>query len=100
MAQNKHYDTTHRARAQGAHTFLLAKEIAHDECDIFEFFNVKVRAGYRINSTWGIFTYTSPLDEVETRGRKRKVTSDEVREADAILRDETLGLEGKALIWD
>lgn len=42
-------------------------------------------------------TYTS---EVETRGRKRKVTSDEVREADAILQDDTLGLGSKALTWD
>lgn len=37
---------------------------------------------------------------LETRGRKRKVRSEQVREADAILQDDELGLEGKALTLD
>ena len=36
----------------------------------------------------------------ETRGRGKKVTSEQVQEADAILQDDALGLEGKALTWD
>ncbi len=34
---------------------------------------------------------------LKTRGRKKKVTSEQVRKADAILQDDALGLEGKAL---
>lgn len=37
--------------------------------------------------------------EVETRSRKRKATSNQVREADAILQDDSLGLEAKGLSW-
>lgn len=37
--------------------------------------------------------------EVETRGRTRKVTSDQVREADAILQGDSLGLGAKGLSW-
>lgn len=48
MAQNKHYDTPHRARVQDAHAFLLNKEIAHDERNILEFFNIKEWVGYQI----------------------------------------------------
>ncbi len=40
MAKREQYDTPHRSRVQGAHEFLVAKEIEHDERDIFEFFSV------------------------------------------------------------
>ena len=36
---------------------------------------------------------------VDTRGRKEKVASEQVREADAILPNDSLGLEGKAPPW-
>ena len=40
MAKRQQYDTPHRSRVQGAHAFLVAKGIEHDERDIFEFFSV------------------------------------------------------------
>lgn len=38
MAKRQQYDTPHRFRVQGAHEYLVAKGIEHDERDIFEFF--------------------------------------------------------------
>ncbi len=79
MAQNKHYDTLHRARVQGAHAFFFAKGIAHDERDIFEFFNVKKRTGYRmIQSGASSRTHHYSVVDVKTWDQKRNVISDEV----------------------
>ena len=97
--EKQHYDTPHRSRVQGVHAYLVAKEIPHDEREIFEFFNVKPRAGYRMLEPGASSRTFHHSVEVETRGRKRKVTRDQVREADAILQDDSLGLEAKGLSW-
>lgn len=39
-------------------------------------------------------------DANETRGRKRKVTDEQIHEADSILQDRDLQLEGKRLTWE
>ena len=44
-------------------------------------------------------TYANSV-ALETRGRKRKVTSKQVLEVDTILQDDMFGLEGKELTWD
>ncbi len=48
MAKRQLYDTPQRSRVQGAHEFLAAKGIEHDECDIFEFFFVTQQSWYRM----------------------------------------------------
>ncbi len=40
------------------------------------------------------------LVEIKTFGQRKKVTSDKFQEADAILQDDTLSLEGKTLKVD
>ncbi len=98
MAQNKHYDTPYRARVQSAYVFLLAEGIAHDECDIFEFFNVKKRKSHRMIQLKAFSRTHHHSIKVKTRGQKKKVTSDKVRNPNIILQDDILGLEGKTLI--
>ncbi len=100
MAKRQQYDTPHRSRVQSAHEFLVAKEIEHDERNIFEFLSVTQRSGYPMIEPGAPSRTYANSSALETRGRKRKVTSEQVREADAILQHDVLGLEGKALIWD
>lgn len=78
----------------------MAKGIEHDERDIFEFFSVTQRSGYRMIAPGAPSRTYANSGALETRGRTRKVTSEQVREADAILQDDELGLEGKALTSD
>lgn len=94
----QHYDTHHRSRVQGVHAFLVAKEIPLDEREIFEFFNVEPRAGYRMLEPGASSRTFHHSVEVETRGRKRKVTSDQVREADAILQDDSFGFGSERIV--
>ena len=100
MAKKQQYDTPHRSKVQGLHEFLVAKGIEHDERDIFEFFSVTQRSGYRMIEPGTPSRTYANSGALETRGRKGKVTSEQVREVDAILQDDVLGLEGKALTWD
>lgn len=44
-------------------------------------------------------TYTNS-SALKTYGQKKKVPSEQVREVDAILQDDALGLDRKALTWD
>ena len=100
MAKRQQYDTPHRSRVQGAHAFLVAKGIEHDERDIFEFFSVTQRSGYGMIELGAPSSTYANSGALETRGQKRKFRSDQVREADAMLQVDSLGLEGKALTWD
>ncbi len=62
----------HQARVQGAHSFLCAKGIAYDECDIFEFFNKEEQVGYRMIP--GVFSRIHHHSvEVKTCGQKKKL---------------------------
>ena len=84
MAKRQQYDTPHRSRVQGAHEFLVAKGIEHDERDIFEFFSVTQRSGYRMIEPGAPSRTYANSGALETRGRKGKVTSEKVREVDEI----------------
>lgn len=77
----------------------MLKRFARDERDILEFFKHtrSERATELFNLGHLHVHIHHHLVGVETRERKGKVTSDEVREADEFLQDETLGLEGEAL---
>lgn len=77
---------------QGAHEFLVAKGIEHDKRDIFDFFSVTQRSGYRMIEPGATSRTYANSGALETHGRKRKVTSEQVREADAILQDDELGI--------
>jgi hypothetical protein len=59
---------------------------------------VAERAGYRMIES-GASSRTHDPSKPETRGRKLKVTSEQVREADHLVQDNDLQLEGKRLTW-
>ena len=101
MPRESHYDTPQKAKVQGAHQFLVVKGISHDVRDIFGEFNVEERAGYRMIEAGSSSRIRHNIIELnETRGRKSKVTGEQVREADHILQDDDLMLEGKRYTWD
>ncbi len=97
MAKRQLYDTPHRSRVQGAHEFLVAKGIQHGEHDIFEFFFVTQRSGYRMIEPGAPSRTYANSGALEICSRKKKVISAKVREADAILQDDELGLKKEAL---
>lgn len=76
--RKQHYDTPRKSRVQGAHEFMLAKGIPHDPRDVFDHFEVKERAGYNMIKP-GAPSRTYHNSSVETRGRKQKMTSEQVR---------------------
>ena len=86
---------------QGAYRFVLAKDISIDPREIFQHFCIRSeRQGYKIiryGASSRRIHYYSTL--VETRGRKSKVTGAQIQEADHILQDEGLELEGKRYTW-
>ena len=95
-----HYDTPIRAKLQGIHEYLLDEGIVHDPRNLFKKYGVSERAGYRIIRK-GASTRTRHHTElIETRGRRSKITGEQVREADRLLQEDELQLEGKRLTWE
>lgn len=60
---------------------------------------MKERAGYNMIQP-GASSRTHHISGFEARGRKYKMTSEQVWEADHLLQDDDLGLEAKALPWE
>lgn len=48
LIQKTHYDTPQKSHVQGAHEYMLTREISHDLRNIFEYFSMKERARYNI----------------------------------------------------
>lgn len=91
-----HYDTSQKAKVQGAYQFLVARGISFDPRDIFRQFDIRSdRQGYKIIRDGASSRTRHNSELIETRGRKSKITSEQVREADHILQDESLQLKGK-----
>ncbi len=80
-----------------SYQYLVKHEIPFDPRDIFADFGVPDRTGYRIIQEGA--SARRHLDN-ETLGRKRKVTEAQIDEADKILQDEDLQLEGKRYTWE
>lgn len=94
-----HYNTPTKAKVQGAYQFMRNHDIPFQPRDIFKEFGVSDRQGYAI-----IQSETSrrrhSTDTIETRGRWSKLSGPQVSEADHILQDGELELEGKRLTWE
>ena len=96
-----HKDTHLKAKVQGAHQYLSAKGIPHDVRDIFKEFGVRSeRAGYKMLEEEASSRKRHHISEInDTRGRKSKVTGEQVREANQILQQSDLELEEKIYTW-
>ena len=95
-----HYDTPTKAKVQGAYQSLISHAIPFDPRAIFQEFGVAERAGYNIIKSGASSRTRHNSSLVETRGRKRKISDDQLKEADHILQDQDLQLEGKRYTWD
>ena len=96
----KHLDTPRKARVQGAIEFLKAKEIDVKKEDVFEYFEISRASGHRLIQSGASSRRRHNQNIIETRGRKLKVSGEQVTEADKILQEIELQLEGKRLTWE
>ena len=98
---NTHYDTATKAKVQGTREFLFAHDIPHDVRDIFKQLGVRSdRTGYKMLEEGASSRTHYNTDVIETRGRRGKLTADQILEADSILQDRGLQLEGNRYTWD
>lgn len=93
------YDTPQRAKVQGANEYCRAKGIEEDSRDIFKFFGVKERPGYKFIEPGAPSRTRHNQDLIETRGRKHKMTGAQVAQASQLLEDSDLGMEAKGMNW-
>ena len=96
MPQKSQFDTPKRAKVQGALKFIKAKELAVSNDEVFIFFEVPRITGYRLIDEPSRTRHNQDL--IETRGRKSKTTGAQTAEADKILQESEVELEGKRLI--
>lgn len=79
---------------------MLDEGIVPDPRDLFKKYGVSERAGYTIIQKGASARTRHHSDRIETRGRKSKITGEQVREADRLLQEDELQLEGKRLTWE
>ena len=97
--KNTIYDTPKKARLQGAYEYLRYKQIPEDPREIFDFFNIKERSGYKIIEEGAPSRIRSHQGLNETRGRKYKMSGRDVARASELLEDTDLGMEAKGMTW-
>ncbi len=92
-----HYDILIKTKMQEAYQFLVAKNISFDSRDIFKKFDIRnERQDYKIIKDSNARTRHNS-DLIETRERKFKMTSVQIRETNQILQKEELKLKEKRL---
>ncbi|KAL2047773.1 hypothetical protein ABVK25_011385 [Lepraria finkii] len=96
----KTYDTPQKAKIQGAEQYMRAKGIPHNPRDIFDFFDVEERPGYKFIEYGAPSRTRKNQDIIETRGRKPKLSGADVRETDHLLEEGGLEMEAKAMAWE
>ena len=95
-----HYNTVQRSKIQGVHEWATTHGIPHEEPEIFEFFEVKKRAGYTIiQPVASARTRGNNPDLNETRGRKGALSGADLQEGDHLLQEDALGMEAKGMSW-
>jgi hypothetical protein len=93
-----HYDTPTKAKVRGAVEFLEAKGIPHFKSEMFDHFNVKHRQGWAMISEASEDRRHHNTDGEEHRGGPRKITNQQLKEMDRIIREE--GFEARKLSWE
>ena len=93
------HPTPKKARIRGTIDFLESQGIKGKKEDIFRFNGVSHRTGYRLLNSDSSRTHhyiAISANENDHRGRKKIITSEQIREMKQIL--ETEGLESRSLI--
>ncbi|KFZ17649.1 hypothetical protein V501_01617 [Pseudogymnoascus sp. VKM F-4519 (FW-2642)] len=91
-----HHKTPTRAKVLGAIEYIEKRGLRQNKSDVFRAFDVPLRTGWRIVREGSRTLHNSPT-RVETRGRKPKITPEQLRALDHFLR--THGIEGRRLRW-
>jgi hypothetical protein len=86
--QRNHYDTPTKAKVCGAVEFLEAKGIPHFKSEVFDHFNVKHLQGWAMISEASEDRRHHNTDGEEHRGRPRKITNQQLKEMDRVIREE------------
>ena len=92
-----HCDTPTKAKVRGAYGFLQIKGLPSDPREMFDTFEVNYRAEYRMLEPEASSRQSAHQGLIKTRGRKNKMTAEQVREADHVLQDD-LDLKATDLI--
>ncbi|KAK3167920.1 hypothetical protein OEA41_004366 [Lepraria neglecta] len=89
------YDTPQNSKVQGAHEYLVAKG------EIFDFFRVQERSGYKFIEDGAPSRTRKNQEGVnETRGRKSKLSGADIRETDHLLEETGLPqIEARGMYW-
>jgi hypothetical protein len=77
--------------------FLEAKKITFYKGDVFKFFNVTTRSGWRLLNKKTDLSRNNDQHRIEKRGRRSKLTKENIREMDRILRTE--GFNATSITW-
>ncbi len=72
MAKKQLYNTLNKSRVQTAHEFFVAKEIEHDECEIFKFFSVIQQSKYQMIEPWVFSRPYTNSSTLKICGRMKK----------------------------
>ena len=94
----KHQDTPKRCRIKGVIEYCRAKQIDVNVGEVAEFFGVSSTQGYVTLNGDDRTRNNSPIKN-ETRGRNLKITGAQIAQADRIIEESELDLEGKSLSW-
>ena len=93
-----HYDTPQKAAIQQTIAYLESRQLPCNKKNVFAFNSVDRSQGYQIlRETTARKRHSSGL--IETHGRNPKLTGAQIQEADVILEEEELGLEGRRYTW-
>ena len=95
-----HYGTPQRPRCRELMNFFLQKAFPSILERFFSILAFEARDGYKIIRNGAASRRRHHSTLVETCGRKSKVTEAQIQEADHILQDEGLQLEGKRYTWE
>jgi hypothetical protein len=91
-----HYKTPARAKILGTIEYLEKRQLRVNKTDVFRAFNIPLRTGWRIVQDGSRTLHNSPV-RVEPRGRKSKITPEQLRALDHFL--QTHSFEGRRLRW-
>jgi hypothetical protein len=86
-----------RTQMLGAASFNNAQGIKYKKTELFQHFNIPERTGRRLLAAQAAGKIQRKKDGPETRGRKKKITGEQVNQMDRFLQSEWL--EGNGISW-
>jgi hypothetical protein len=98
--KNCEYPTPNKAKVQAVIEFNNTHGVIYSKKDVFEYFHIPLRTGWRMISNQGQLTarrLVHDSNRKETRGRKRKITPQQIKAMEDLI--QTIGWEVRQLNW-